>query len=43
MTTSMADHNSTTHIHMILPARPKQNKVSPKYITNLQTLEQLAE
>jgi len=43
MTTSMADHNSTIHIHLILPAMPKQNKISPKYIINLQTLEQLAE
>jgi hypothetical protein len=40
---SMADYNSTTHIHLILPARPKQNKISPKYIRNLHTLEQLAE
>jgi hypothetical protein len=28
---------------VILPAMPKQNKISPKHIINLQTLEQLAE
>ena len=43
MTTLMGDHNSTTHIHLILPGRPKQNKISPMYITILQTLEQLAQ
>ena len=40
----MADHNSTTHTAIwIFLSRPKQNKISPKYITNLQTLQKLAQ